>query len=90
MHERQQSASFYARDAASSAPLLHMLAADEPPEDGFGLILGSENWIWEWTRDVPPIDVRLAVGFVLASRKSAVPPDSAPELPLSKPMFKGY
>ncbi|WP_152523786.1 MULTISPECIES: hypothetical protein [Paenibacillus] len=24
------------------APLLHMLAADEPPEDGFGLILGSE------------------------------------------------
>lgn len=71
------------------APLLHMLAADEPPEDGFGLILGSELDLG-MDKGCSPIDVRLAVGFVLASRKSAVPPDSAPELPLSKPMFKGY
>ncbi|KAF6625489.1 hypothetical protein J2W97_004259 [Paenibacillus jamilae] len=67
-----------------------MLAVDEPPEDGLWFNNGFGIGFGGWTRDVPPIDVRLAVGFRLASRKSAVSPDSAPELPLSKPMFKGY
>ncbi|WP_155252287.1 MULTISPECIES: hypothetical protein [Paenibacillus] len=40
MRERQLRASFYARDAVLPAPLLHMLAADEPPENGLWFNIG--------------------------------------------------
>ncbi|ALP37430.1 hypothetical protein ASL14_15805 [Paenibacillus sp. IHB B 3084] len=67
-----------------------MLAADEPPEDGLWFNIGFGTGFGGGQGMFLTIDVRLAVGFRPASRKSAVPPDSAPELPLSKPMFKGY